>query len=86
MKTPYATAYTLDGSIIFTAENAQQLSDGVARHVRENRRPHLAYTEIPGHAYPFTVWVSDDHAHIVGTSYLTLSGVFDHWDRVTGRA
>lgn len=82
----YATAYTLDGGVIFTADTAQQLADGVARHLREDRRPHLGYTEIHAHAFPFTVWAIDDATTISGTSYLTRCGVFDHWDRTTRKA
>ena len=81
----YATARTLDGGVIFTADNAQQLADGVACHLRENRKPALGYTHVPSHAYPFTVWAIESETSISGDSYLTNSGVFDHWDRATGR-
>jgi hypothetical protein len=70
------TAFTLDGSPIFHAGTAQQIGDGVAPHLAEDRRPHIAYTydAAPGVAYPFTVWVRRN-GETVGTPCRTFDAV-----------
>lgn len=55
---PRYIACTLDGSTIYTAETAQQISDAVCAHIKENRKPQIAYTfdQNPGYVWPYTTW------------------------------
>jgi len=55
------TAYTLDGSVIFRAEDAQKLADAVFTHLQESRKPHIGYTydKLPHGSY--MTWQLRDH-------------------------
>lgn len=74
------TAYTLDGSPIFHAGTAQQIADGVALHLREDRKPAIGYTHdaMQFAEFPYTVWRREDGA-TVGTPCRYFDDVCKHW-------
>jgi hypothetical protein len=52
------TAHTIDGSVIFSADDAQRIADKCVDHMRGDRRPHIGYVfdSKPNQAFPFTVY------------------------------
>lgn len=72
------TAHTLDGSTIYTSDSAQRISDAVIDHIKENRRPHIAYTfdNTPGSPWPYTTWRHSEQSGIwIGSPWKTFDEV-----------
>lgn len=71
------TAYTIDGSVIFRAPDAQKLADAVFTHLQESRKPHIGYTYDEWHHGNYTTWQLRDH--LEGYPHKNFSEVADWW-------
>ena len=71
------TAYTLDGSPIFGAEDAQKLADKVFTYLQENRKPHIGYTYDEWYPGRFMTWQLRDH--LEGYPHDSFAKVADWW-------
>lgn len=74
------TAYTLDGSPIFRAEDAQKLADAVFTHTKEGRKPHIGYTYDEWYPGRYMTWQL--RHELVGHPHDSFAKVADWW---TGR-
>ena len=80
-------ACTLDGTVLYVAETAQEISDRVCAHIKEDRKPRIAYTydTAPGQCWPYTTWRRAPEGGAVawiGTPWKTFS---EAADEVIGR-
>jgi len=74
------SAHTIDGTPVKVSETAQQISDAVINHMKENRRPHIAYTfdNLPGTVWPYTTWKQSEVSGIwIGSPWKTFDEVIE---------
>lgn len=73
------TAYTLDGSPIFRAKDAQELADKVFTHLQESRKPHIGYTYAYDEWYPGAYKTWQMRHTLVGYPHGSFSEVAGWW-------